>query len=40
MPWKGVTLREQPQRSLEDCQLNYHSVTVLAERFSISRKTA
>ena len=39
MPWKGVTVREQRQRFLEDYQLNYYSVSELAERFSISRKT-
>jgi transposase InsO family protein len=31
---------EQRQRFLEDYQLNYYPVTELAERFSISRKTA
>ncbi len=40
MPWKGVTVSEQRQRFLEDYQLNYYSITELAERFSISRKTA
>jgi putative transposase len=40
MPWKGVTVSEQRQRFLEDYQLNYYSVTELAERFGISRKTA
>ncbi len=40
MPWKGVTVSEQRQRFIEDFQLNYYSVTELAERFSISRKTA
>ena len=40
MPWKGVTVSEQRQRFLEDHQLNYYSVSELAERFSISRKTA
>jgi putative transposase len=40
MPWKGVTVSEQKQRFIEDHQLNYYSVTELAERFSISRKTA
>ena len=39
MPWKGVTVSEQRQRFLEDYQLNYYSITELAERFSISRKT-
>ena len=40
MPWKGVTVTEQRQRFLEDFQLNYYSITELAERFCISRKTA
>ena len=40
MPRRGVTVSEQRQRFLEDHQLNYYSVTELAERFSISRKTA
>jgi putative transposase len=40
MPWEGVTVSEQRQRFIEDYLLNYYSVTELAERFSISRKTA
>ena len=40
MPWRGVTVSEQRQRFLEDYRLNYYSITELAERFSISRKTA
>ena len=40
MPWRGVTVSEQRQRFLKDCRLSYCSVTELAERFSISRKTA
>jgi putative transposase len=40
MPWKGVTVSEQRVRFLEDYRLNYYSVSELAERFSISRKTA
>jgi len=40
MPWKGVTVSEQRQRFLEDYRLSYYSITELAERFSISRKTA
>ena len=40
MPWKGVTVREQRQRFLEDFRLNYYSITDLAERFGISRRTA
>jgi len=40
MPWRGVTVSEQRQRFLEDYQLNYYSITELAERFCITRKTA
>jgi len=40
MPWKGVTVSEERQRFRGDYQLNYYPVTELAERFSISRKTA
>ena len=40
MPWKGVTVSEQRQRFLKDYQLNYYTITELAERFGISRKTA
>lgn len=40
MPWTGVTVSEQRQRFLEDYQLSYYTVTELAERFGISRKTA
>jgi len=40
MPWRGVTVSEQRQRFLKDYKLNYYSVTELAERFSVSRKTA
>ena len=40
MPWRGVTVSEQRERFLEDYQLNYYSLSELAERFSISRKTA
>jgi transposase len=40
MPWKGVTVSEQRQRFLEDYQLNYYPITDLAERFSLSPKTA
>ena len=40
MPWKGVTVSEQRQRFLEDYQLNYYSISELAERFCISRTTA
>jgi transposase len=40
MPWRGVTVTEERQRFLEDYRLNYYSVSELAERFGISRKTA
>jgi hypothetical protein len=40
MPWRGVTVNEQRLRFLEDDRLNYSSVSELAERFSVSRKTA
>jgi len=40
MPWKGVTVSEQRQRFIEDFKLNYYPIAELAERFSISRKTA
>jgi transposase InsO family protein len=40
MPWKGVTVSEQRQRFLEDYELKYYSISELAERYSISRKTA
>ena len=40
MPWTGVTVSEQRQRFLEGYQLNYYSVTELAERFGTSRTTA
>lgn len=40
MPWKGVTVSEQRERFIEDYLLNYYTITELAQRFSISRKTA
>lgn len=40
MPWKGVTVSETRQRFLEAHKLNYYSVSDLAERFGICRKTA
>jgi len=40
MPWKGVTVSEQRQRFIEDYLLNFYSISELAERFSISRRTA
>jgi transposase InsO family protein len=40
MPWRGVTVSEQRERFLEDWRLGYYSLSEVAERFSISRKTA
>ena len=40
MPWKGVTVTEIRQRFLEDYRLRYYSVSELAERFGVSRRTA
>jgi transposase InsO family protein len=40
MPWKGVTVSEERQRFLEDYRLGWYTVTELAERYSVSRKTA
>ena len=40
MPWRGVTVSEQRERFLEDYRLNYYSLSELAERFNVSRKTA
>ena len=40
MSWQGVTVIEQRQNFIRDWQTGYYSVTDLAERFSISRKTA
>jgi len=40
MPWEGVTVSAQKQRFIEDFLLNSYSITELAQRFSISRKTA
>ncbi|HLC20492.1 MAG TPA: helix-turn-helix domain-containing protein [Candidatus Methylomirabilis sp.] len=40
MPWKGVTVDEERQRFLEDYRLNYYTVTDLADRFGVSRKSA
>ncbi len=39
MPWKGVTVSEERQRFLEDYRLKYYTVSELAERFSVSRRT-
>ena len=40
MPWRGLSVSEQRQRFLEDYQLDYYSVTELAERFGVSRTAA
>lgn len=40
MPWKGVTVDEQRKDFIRDHELRWYSVTELAERFCVSRKTA
>ncbi len=40
MAWKGVTVSEQRGNFVRDHRLRCYSVTELAERYSISRKTA
>jgi transposase InsO family protein len=40
MPWKGVTVNEERQRFLEDFRLRFYTVSELADRFGISRRTA
>jgi len=40
MPEKGVTESEQRQQFLENYELNYDSVTEVAERIKLSRTTA
>jgi putative transposase len=40
MPWRGVTVSEQRERFLQDYQLGFYSLSELAQRFNISRKTA
>jgi predicted DNA-binding protein YlxM (UPF0122 family) len=48
MPWKNTRimtlercyLSDQRQRFIEDYLLNYYSISELAERFTISRRTA
>ncbi len=40
MPWKGVTVVEQREKFLRDYNSRYYTVSGLAERFSISGKTA
>ena len=40
MPWQGVTVEEQRENFIRDWKLSLWSVSELAERFCISRKTA
>ncbi len=40
MPWKGLTVSEQRENLLRDYHVRYYSLTELAERYSVSRKTA
>ena len=40
MPWEGVTVSEQRENLIRDYLLNYYSISELAERYSVSRKTA
>ena len=40
MPWQGVTVEEQRANFIRDWRLGYYSVSELADRFGISRKTA
>jgi putative transposase len=40
MPWKGVTVSEERRRFLEDYRLRYYTVSELAGRFGVSRRTA
>jgi transposase InsO family protein len=40
MPWEGVTVNETRQRFLQEHTLGYFSVSDLAHRFAVSRKTA
>lgn len=40
MPWKGVTVSETRANFIHDYRLGYYCVSDLAERFSVSRKTA
>ncbi len=39
MPWETVAAREQKQQFIQDYLAGYCSVSELAERFGISRKT-
>ena len=40
MPWNEVTVKEQRENFIRDYRCQYYSVSELAERFGISRKTA
>ena len=40
MPWKGVTVMEQRGNFIRDYGLGYYTISELAERFGVSRKTA
>lgn len=40
MPWEGVTVNEQRQRFIEDYGRRFYTVSELANRFGISRRTA
>lgn len=40
MPWQGVTVEEQRENFIRDWQLRLWSISELAERFCVSRKTA
>ena len=40
MPWRGVTVNEERQRFLEDYKLKYYTISELADRFGVSRRTA
>ncbi|MCU0918390.1 MAG: leucine zipper domain-containing protein [Planctomycetes bacterium] len=40
MPWKGVTVSEARQQFLKDYWLGYYTISDLADRHMVSRKTA
>jgi putative transposase len=40
MPWKGVTVSEARQEFLKDYWLGYYTISDLADRHTVSRKTA
>jgi len=40
MPWKGVTVSEARQQFLNDYWLGYYTISDLADRHTVSRKTA